>query len=172
MITTIAEFLKYFAGVNERAVRDVSVLPAEAETWSPPPSAGENAWGIAEIVSHMAASRLFFARAFAGREWIAEPWSEPTSTRAEWKTALRSSSQQLTDLVGSTPDGRLRSKVQPFDERDHPVSGWRLLMLMVEHDIHHRSQIDTYAGVMGWPVAHIFGRSAEQVGLATGRSDT
>ena len=37
-------------------------------------------------------------------------------------------------------------------------------MMMVEHDIHHRSQIDTYSGINGWDVPHIYGRSAEQVG--------
>jgi hypothetical protein len=42
-------------------------------------------------------------------------------------------------------------------------------MMMAEHDIHHRSQIDAYAGVMSWPVQQIFGRRAEDVGLATGR---
>ena len=34
---------------------------------------------------------------------------------------------------------------------------------MVEHDIYHRSQIDTYAGLNGWDVPDIYGRSAEQV---------
>ncbi len=38
-------------------------------------------------------------------------------------------------------------------------------MLMLEHDVHHRSQIDTYAGLQGWDVPDIYGRSAEQVGL-------
>ena len=37
-------------------------------------------------------------------------------------------------------------------------------MMMVEHDIHHRSQIDTYAGINGWPVPDIYGRSAETIG--------
>jgi uncharacterized damage-inducible protein DinB len=43
------------------------------------------------------------------------------------------------------------------------LSGWRVLMMMVEHDIHHRSQIDTYAGLNGWPVPDIYGRSAETI---------
>ena len=29
--------------------------------------------------------------------------------------------------------------------------------------MHHRSQIDTYAGLQGWPVPDIFDRSAESV---------
>jgi hypothetical protein len=31
--------------------------------------------------------------------------------------------------------------------------------------VHHRSQIDAYAGLQGWDPPHIYGRSAEQVGL-------
>jgi uncharacterized damage-inducible protein DinB len=48
-------------------------------------------------------------------------------------------------------------------DSDAALSGWRVLMMMMEHDIHHRSQIDTYAGINGWPVPDIYGRSAEQI---------
>ena len=44
------------------------------------------------------------------------------------------------------------------------VAGWRVLMMLVEHEVHHRSQIDTYAGLNGWSPPDIFGMSAE--GLA------
>jgi uncharacterized damage-inducible protein DinB len=37
-------------------------------------------------------------------------------------------------------------------------------MMMLEHDIHHRSQIDTYAGLNGWDVPQIYNRSAETIG--------
>jgi uncharacterized damage-inducible protein DinB len=43
------------------------------------------------------------------------------------------------------------------------LSGWRILMMMLEHEVHHRSQIDTYAGLQGWPVPDIFERSAEDI---------
>jgi hypothetical protein len=36
-------------------------------------------------------------------------------------------------------------------------------MMMLEHEVHHRSQIDSYAGLEGWPVPDIFGRSAESI---------
>src|SRR6202011_4147009 len=102
--------------------------------------------------------RMFFAGAYRGEGWLAEPWSEPTATRQQWLEALQSSSARFRDKLVGTPSEWLRRKVQPLGANDPPVSGWRLLLLMTEHDIHHRSQIDTYAGVMGWPVTHIFGR--------------
>jgi uncharacterized damage-inducible protein DinB len=166
VITDIDAFLRYFDGINRRAVRDVGLLPAAAEQWKPPAGAGEGAWTIAEIVGHMALSRGFFARAYRGGGWVAEPGPPAPSTREEWREALNRSAEQLRDSLAGTPAEWLTRKVQPLAAEDRPLSGWRLLLMMTEHDIHHRSQIDTYAGVMGWPVAHIYGRSAEEVGLA------
>ena len=165
MITSIDAFLRYFDGVNRRAIRDVGKLPVEAEAWQPPSGAGEGAWNIGEIVKHMAMSRLFFASAYRGEGWQATPWPQPTGTREQWHDALVSSAEQLRSALAGTPDAWLSRKAQPLGAGDPPVSGWRLLLMMTEHDVHHRSQIDTYAGVMGWPVAHIYGRSAEEVGL-------
>jgi uncharacterized damage-inducible protein DinB len=50
-----------------------------------------------------------------------------------------------------------------IDTPGQTLSGWRLLMMMLEHEVHHRSQIDSYAGLEGWPVPDIFGRSAESI---------
>lgn len=41
------------------------------------------------------------------------------------------------------------------------LSSWRVLMLLAEHEVHHRSQIVTYASLNGWPVTDVFGRSWE-----------
>lgn len=43
------------------------------------------------------------------------------------------------------------------------ISAWRTLMMMAEHEIHHRAQISTYAGLNGWPVAQTFDRDNEWV---------
>ena len=39
------------------------------------------------------------------------------------------------------------------------MSGWRLLMMNVEHEVHHRSEIDANARLQGWPVPEIFNRA-------------
>ena len=64
-MVSIEDFLRHFRGLNRRAVRDVGDLGVDAERWSPPTGDGENAWGIGQIVSHMATSRVFFAGAYA-----------------------------------------------------------------------------------------------------------
>jgi hypothetical protein len=39
------------------------------------------------------------------------------------------------------------------------VAGWRVLMMLTEHEIAHRALLTTYAGMNGWPVHQIFDRT-------------
>ncbi|MEX0783228.1 MAG: DinB family protein [Dehalococcoidia bacterium] len=168
MITSISSFLRYFDAVNRRAMRDVGALPPEADGWTPATGEGtpatgegENAWSINKLVGHMCGSRLYFASAYSGTGWISpEP---PDSRRDQWMPALEASASEFRGQLESTPDAWLQRKVQMIDT-DGGLSGWRVLMMMMEHDIHHRSQIDTYAGMNGWDVPQIYGRQAEQIG--------
>jgi uncharacterized damage-inducible protein DinB len=169
MLGDIEDFLHYFRGLNRRAVRDVGGLDATAETWSPPAGEGENGWAVGQIVAHMATSRVFFARAYVEGSWRAEPWSDPTDTRDGWVAALDGSAARVQELLSPTPAEWLRREVPMLDGR--PTPGWRLLMLMVEHEVAHRSQVQTYAGLYGWGVQHIFGRSAEEAGLEARRAE-
>lgn len=162
MITSIADFLRYFEAVNRRAMRDVGALPEAADGWTPPAGAGEHAWSINTLVGHMAGSRLYFASAYRGEGWIS-PQPPDVSSRDAWLPALQGSFDTLRARLEGTPDSWLRRKVAMIDSGGE-LSGWRLLLMMMEHDIHHRSQIDTYAGLNGWDVPQIYGRSAETIG--------
>ncbi len=162
VITSIAAFLRYFDAVHRRAMRDIAALPPEADSWAPSVGEGEGAWSINVLVGHMAGSRLYFASAYRGDGWI-QPPPPDTTIRANWLPALDDSARKLVAALEGTPDGWLQRKVAMIDS-DGELSGWRVLMMMVEHDIHHRSQIYTYAGINGWPVPDIYNRSAETIG--------
>jgi uncharacterized damage-inducible protein DinB len=162
MIESIDAFLVYFDAVHRRAVRDVAALPPQADGWVPPAGEGENAWSINQLVGHMAVARLYFASAYRGEGWISPP-APDVSTRDSWIPALEKSGLDLRATLAGTPAEWLRRKVDMIDT-NAALSGWRVLMMMLEHDIHHRSQIDTYAGLNGWSVPDIYARSAETIG--------
>lgn len=162
VIRSIDAFLRYFDAVHRRAMRDVGALPPEADGWAPPRGEGEQAWSINTLVGHMAGSRLYFASAYRGEGWIS-PRAPDVSSRGRWLPALAESAQKLRSALEGTPDDWLERRV-PLIDSDGALSGWRVLMMMAEHDIHHRSQIDAYAGMNGWPVPDIYGRSAETIG--------
>ncbi len=162
MFTSIDAFLRYFDSLHRRTMRDIAALPAEADGWTPATGDGENAWGINTIVGHICGSRLYFASAYLDRGWIG-PGARDTSSREKWLPALEASAAELKALLAGTPTEWLDRKITMIDT-DGQLSGWRILMMMVEHEVHHRSQIDTYAGANGWEVPQIFGRAAEQIG--------
>lgn len=167
MITSIDAFLRYFDAVNRRAMRDIAALPPEADGWRPAAGTGENAWSINQIIGHMAGSRLYFASAYAGKGWVTERPPDVRS-REMWVPAIEASARALRQALESTPDAWLARRVAMIDSAGE-LSGWRVLMMMVEHDIHHRSQLDTYAGANGWDVPQIFDRTAETIeGLQPG----
>lgn len=167
MLSDVASFLRYFEGVHRRTVRDVGALPPDAETWKPPPpphdADEESAWGVPEIVRHIAEARLFFASAFAGPGWVWDPWPDRLEARSSWVPALQTSLERFRSTVEPVPAERLRARVEALDGEGASISAWRTLMMMVEHEVHHRSQIETYAGLNGWPVNQIFGRTYESV---------
>ncbi len=167
MISDIHSYLTYFDAVHRRSVRDIGMLPAAAEGWRPAGGEGENAWDIGKLVGHIGASRLYFAGAYRSEGWIMQGWPEDTRKRDSWLPCLERSATEFRRRLAGTPNEWLTRRIEMIDTPGATLSGWRLLMMMLEHDVHHRSQIDTYAGINGWPVADIFGRTAEAVsGLA------
>jgi uncharacterized damage-inducible protein DinB len=163
MITDIAAYLRFFGSVMRRTERDVEALPPAAVAWRPPPLAGEAEWSIGEIVRHLGGARLYFASAYRNEGWL---WThadcDPDDQRT-WLPWLRASGQRFVERLEHTPPEWLNRRIEMIDTPGASLSGWRLLMMNMEHEVHHRSQIDAYAGLQGWPVPDIFNRAAESI---------
>ncbi|HMH53866.1 MAG TPA: DinB family protein [Candidatus Acidoferrum sp.] len=165
MITDIGSYLKFFDSVRRRTERDVAALPPEAAAWRPPAIAGESEWSIGQIIDHLGGSRLYFASAYRGEGWL---WTRTETVMdaddpRTWLPWLRTSAERFTARLADTPAEWLTRRVEMIDTPGAALSGWRILMMMIEHEVHHRSQIDAYAGLQGWPVPDIFNRSAEHI---------
>lgn len=162
MITDVASYLRWFDSIRRRTERDIAALPPNAAAWRPPAVQGEIGWSIGDIVGHIGSARLYFASAYRGEGWIGVPPELDPHDARTWIPWLRSSAERFSDLLRDTPTGWLTRKIEMIDTPGS-LSGWRILMMMLEHEVHHRSQIDTYAGLEGWTVPDIFGRSAEAI---------
>ncbi len=162
MITDPSSFLNYFQSIHRRTLRDIEALPVAAEGWEPSAGEGEKGWGIGKIVYHIAESRLYFASAYRGEGWRYD-WATPsTDQQSDWLPALEASAAEFQKLIEGTPKEWLDRRIKMVDT-DGMLSGWRILLMLLEHEVHHRSQIDTYAGLEGWDVPQIYGRTREQI---------
>jgi uncharacterized damage-inducible protein DinB len=169
MFTDVQDFLRYYRGLHKRTMRDIAALPPEAADYSPPAALaeragdGENTWSIGEIVRHIGGARLYFARAYRGEGWIFDGPAREVDTQDDWIPVLEETFEEFHTRLADTPPDYIQRKIEMIDT-DGSLSGWRILMMCAEHEVHHRSQIDTYAGLNGWEPPQIYGRSAEQVG--------
>ena len=163
MITDMGAYLRFFDGVRRRTERDVAALPAGAAAWRPPATDGEHGWSIGRIVGHIGGSRLYFASAYRGEGWLAPTVELDEHAQDTWLPWLRASADRFAALLADTPADWLTRRVDTIDTPGETLSGWRLLMMNVEHEVHHRSQIDAYAGLQGWPVPDIFNRAWETI---------
>jgi uncharacterized damage-inducible protein DinB len=164
MIEQVAGFADYFASIRRRTRSFVRTIPADRLGWSP--RAGEFTCG--ELVRHLAAAEQMFVGAVVeGR------WRYPGHTH--------DSTQTLDELIAELEVGhavaleRLRALddavlAQPRPTLNGPPArAWRLLMALVEHEIHHRSQLALYLALMGVEPPQIYGLGVEDViALATG----
>ena len=50
-----------------------------------------------------------------------------------------------------------------------PITVWKWLRAMVEHEVHHRSQIYVYLGMLGIPTPPIYGLTSEEVRERSGQ---
>src|SRR3990172_5283831 len=103
MFTDIETFLKYFDGLQRRTVRDIDALPPEAEGYRPAAGEGENAWAIADIVRHMAGSRLYFTRAYREEGWIFDGPVREIGSQADWIPCLEESAAEFRRRLEGTP---------------------------------------------------------------------
>jgi len=162
MITDIESYLRFFDSVRRRTERDVAALPPAAAAWRPPAAGGEAGWGIGQLVEHIGGTRLYFASAYRGEGWIFSAADIDRGDQRTWLPWLQSSAERFAALLRETPPQWLTRRIEMIDTPG-TLPGWRLLMMMLEHEVHHRSQIDTYAGLQGWNVPQIFERSFESV---------
>jgi uncharacterized damage-inducible protein DinB len=160
MIATVAGFVDYFEGVRRRTRDFVAVVPAERVDWAP--RDGEYTCG--DIVRHVAATETMFVGAvvdgrwhYAGHDRAVAPTLETALAHLDaGHVAAAGRLRGLADRVL----GETRPSLEPGAR---PVRAWRLLLAMVEHEVHHRSQLASYLTWMGIEAPDIFGLGVEDV---------
>ena len=166
MIHSVEEFVRYFEGVRRRTVIAVDRVTPALAAFRPRPAE----WTCGEIVRHLAGAERFFVTKIVEDRFTTdldlgpeEPWD---ATRA------RLAAMHATEMVRlrALPDARLHEKVDDLD--GGRMSAWRFLMAMVEHEIHHRSQLDAWLALAGTEPPQLYGYRMEDVlGMVNERSE-
>lgn len=157
MIASVAEFVRYFEGVRRRTLVAVDRLTPALLDWRPRP--GE--WTCGDIVRHLAGAERFFVTKVLEDRWTDDldpgPPLTPDATRARLATVHHEQMERLAALS----DDRLQQGLADLDAGT--VRAWRFLMAMVEHEVHHRSQLDSYLSAAGAEPPQLYGYRMEDV---------
>ena len=157
LISDIPAYIDYFEGIRKRTLNFLNCVPAERVDFSPHP--GKFTFG--DLIRHLASTEAMFVRAVVEGRWAYEGHGpELGGTLGEALEYLRrrhgGAIAQLRDAPPEVLTVRRPTLQGP------PTSGWRLLMAMAEHEIHHRSQVSQYLVALGFEPPQIFGLRIEQ----------
>jgi len=160
MIQSTTDFIKYFESVRRRTMNYVRIIPPDQLGWSPK----EGEFTCADIIRHFIASEKMFIRVAMEGRWKYEGHEADGEQRLDELIALLESTHvEAMKKLAQFPDQDLNQLRYGPKGEGHPLKAWRWLMAMVEHEIHHRSQLAVYLSLMNVQPPHIFGLGVEDL---------
>ena len=160
MIASPRAFADYFDGVRRRTVGFFRAIPAERIDWAP--KAGEYTCG--DIVRHVTATERMFVGAVVDGRWQYGGHDRALAPTREAALAdLDAVHAECGARLRALGDAALADTRPALEPGAAPVRAWRLLLAMVEHEVHHRSQLASYLTWMGLEAPDIFGLGVEDV---------
>jgi uncharacterized damage-inducible protein DinB len=158
-IRTIQPFLQYFGNVRERTMRVARCIPPDKLDWSYAPGR----FTLGDLLRHIAVAERYI--------WAENVQSHPSRYVSHGKELADGYENVLAfmerlhaeslEIFSRLTDEDLQRKCKTPDAA--PITAWKWLRLMAEHEIHHRGQIYLYLGILGVPTPPLYGLTSEQV---------
>lgn len=158
-IQTIEPFLDYYSKVRARTHRVVMLIPEDKLEWSYRPGK----FTLGDLVRHIAAiERYLYAETVFDRPSIYAGCGPELATG---KTAvldyLDTTHRESMHLFAQLTPENLQAKIKT--PAGHPITCWKWLRLLPEHEMHHRGQIYLLLNQIGIETPQLYGLSAEEV---------
>lgn len=152
-------FLEYWPSVRARTDRVVAFIPPDQIEWTP----GVGRWSFGDIVRHLGGiERWMYAETVHGR-----PTRYPGHGRelADGLDGVRAylgrCHQEAMALFRSlAPEQYAGKSLTPAGT---PITTWKWLRAMIEHEAHHRGQLYLMLGLLGVKTPPIYGLTEEEV---------
>jgi uncharacterized damage-inducible protein DinB len=99
--------------------------------------------------------------ACGGRNRYAGCGRELAEGRDEVVRFMQRMHSESINMLAHLSDDQLQQKCQSADGT--PITTWKLLRSMVEHEVHHRGELYAYLGVLGVSVPPLYGLTSEKL---------
>ncbi len=144
-IRSMDSFLPYFESVRERTMRVLRVVPAHRLEWRHAPGV----FSPGDLARHIAAvERWTFAENVVGRPSRYPGCGTDLAQGLDGVIEFmeRMHAETIGILKDLTPEDLERKGTSP---QGVPVTAWKLLRAMVEHEAHHRGEMYVYLALLG-----------------------
>jgi uncharacterized damage-inducible protein DinB len=155
----ISELLDYYEKVRLRTLKVIACIPPENYDWS----YREGKFSFADIIRHLGAIERYMYAENAQQKPSRYPGhgkelaDGPENVRKFFELMHLESVEIFSRLTNEDLEQKC---VTPGGT---PITIWKWLRAMVEHEIHHRAQIYTYLGMLGITTPPIYGLTSEEV---------
>jgi uncharacterized damage-inducible protein DinB len=158
-IRSIAQFLEYWDSVRGRTRRVVGSIPPGRIEWTY--QTGKFTFG--DLIRHLATiERFMYAETVSGRpsaypgcgRELADGYDDVVAYFDRLDAESRS-------ILGALPDAKLIEKC--MTPAGTPITTWKWLRAMVEHEAHHRGQLYLMLGMLDVPTPPLYGLTSEEV---------
>jgi uncharacterized damage-inducible protein DinB len=158
-ITGIESFLPYYKNVRERTMRLARVIPPDKLEWTCAPGK----FTLGDLLRHIAAiERYLWAELVQGKpsryQGCGRDLADGYDNVLAYVERMHTESVEIFSRL--TPDDLKKKSATPDGS---PISTWKILRLVVEHEIHHRGEIYVYLGILGVKTPPLYGMTSEQV---------
>lgn len=158
-IRTIQPFLHYFGTVRERTMRVARCIPPDKIEWTYAPGK----FTLGDLLRHLAVAERYL--------WAENVQCQPSRYTTHGKELAEGYEKVMAfmdrlhsesmDIFARLTDEDLQRKCQTPDHA--PITTWKWLRLMVEHEIHHRGQMYLYLAMLGVKTPPLYGLTSEEV---------
>jgi uncharacterized damage-inducible protein DinB len=144
-IRSVESFLAYFESIRERTLRVLRAVPADKLEWKHSPGV----FSAGDLARHIAAvERYTFAENVVGRP------SRYHGCGAELADGKDQVLAFMERMHGETVEILRELKPEDLERKGTgpqgvPVTAWKLLRAMVEHEVHHRGEMYVYLAMVG-----------------------
>lgn len=165
-IHSIESFLPYFETIRERTLRVVRVVPEEKLEWRHT----DGVFSPGDLARHIATTeRYTFAENALGRpsrySGCGPELAQGMDGILAFMQHLHAETLELLRVL--KPEDLERKGTGP---QGHPITAWKLLRAMVEHEIHHRGEIYVYLALLGVPRPPLYGLTEPELRSLSSRA--
>jgi uncharacterized damage-inducible protein DinB len=158
-ISNTREFLDYYEKVRQRTLKVIACIPPEKFDWR----YAEGKFSFADIIRHLAAIERYMYAENAQLQPSRYPGhgKELADGPEDVLGFFNRLHRESMEIFGRLSAEDLRKKcVTPGGV---PITVWKWLRAMVEHEVHHRAQMYVYLGMLGISTPPIYGLTSEEV---------